>query len=145
MLPAYVNSLATRWCIRENPMASFSIWAYCACHKFGNSWKIEELSARYWGELQPNIRKIPQSSLYSWTMYINKKIRCCHLMQFPCHKVAHAGNSTFSFSISAILHSCIFGYSCVLSANISITTWHPSIVFVGLSWFVSIGMHLGIF
>ena len=50
-------------------------------------------------------------------------------MQFPCHKVAHAGNSTSSFSISAILHSCIFGYSCFLSANISIITWHPSIIF----------------
>ena len=94
---------------------------------------------------QPNIHKIPHSSLYSWTMYINKKIRCCHLMQFPCYKVACAGNSTSSFSISAILHSCIFGYSCFLSANISIITWHPSIIFVGLSWFVSIGMHLGIF
>ena len=104
-----------------------------------------ELSAQYRGELQPNICKICQSSLYSWNMYINKKIRCCHLMQFPCHKVAHGWNSTPSFSISAILHNCIFGYSWFLSANISIITWHPSIIFVGLSWFVSIGMHLGIF
>ena len=32
---------------------------------------------------QSNICKIPQSSLYSWTMYINKRIRCCHLMQIP--------------------------------------------------------------
>ena len=30
----------------------------------------------------------------------------------PCHKVADAGNSTSSFSISAILHSCMLGYSC---------------------------------
>ena len=28
-----------------------------------------------------------------------------------CHKVADAGNSTSSFSISAILHSCMFDYS----------------------------------
>ena len=32
---------------------------------------------------QPNICKIPQSSLYSWTMYINKKIRCCHPYAIP--------------------------------------------------------------
>ena len=38
----------------------------------------------------------------------------------PCYKVAHAGNSTSSFSISAILHSCILCYSCFLSANILI-------------------------
>ena len=50
----------------------------------------------------------------------------------PCHKVTDAGNSTSSFSISAILHSCILGYSCFLSANILIISWHPSIIFVGL-------------
>ena len=52
-----------------------------------NSWN-------YWSgqqARQPNIRKIVQSSLYSWTMYINKKRRCCHFMQFPCHKVAMLG------------------------------------------------------
>ena len=32
-----------------------------------------------------------------------------------------------------------------LSANILIISSHPSIIFVGLCWFVSIGMHLGIF
>ena len=35
----------------------------------------------------------------------------------PCHKVADAGNSASSFSISAILHSCMLGYSCFLSAK----------------------------
>ena len=29
---------------------------------------------------QPNICKIPQSSLYSWTIVHKTKIRCCHLM-----------------------------------------------------------------
>ena len=95
---------------------------------------------------QPNIHKISQSSLYSWTMYINKRNKVLPpYANSPCHKVAHAGNSTSSFSISAILHSCILGYSCFLSANILIISWHPSIIFVGLCWFVSIGMHLGIF
>ena len=61
---------------------------------------------------QPNICKISQSSLYSWTMYINKRNKVLPpYANSPCHKVAHAGNSTSSFSISAILHSCILGYS----------------------------------
>ena len=46
---------------------------------------------------QPNIRKIPKSSLYSWTMYITEKNKVLPpYVNSPCHKVAHAGNSTSS-------------------------------------------------
>ena len=44
------------------------------------------------------------------------------------------------YCIAAFLATAVF-----LSANISVITLHPSIIFVGLYWFVSIGMHLGIF
>ena len=63
---------------------------------------------------QPNIRKIVQSSLYSWTMYIIIKIRCCHLMVNSLATRWHnTWNSTSSFSIWPFLHSYIFGHSCL--------------------------------
>ena len=51
----------------------------------------------------------------------------------------------FLFLNSAILHSCIFGHSCLYLLKSPFNTWHLSIIFVGLSWFASIGMHVGIF
>ena len=55
---------------------------------------------------QPNICKIAQSSLYSWTMYIIKEIRCCHhMLNFPGTKLCQGFH--FLFLNSAILYSCI--------------------------------------
>ena len=109
-----------------------------------------KLSARYWGELRPDSPTYARFPNLLYTAELlsikqNKNKVLPPYVHFPCHKVADAGNSTSSFSISAILHSCMFGCSCFLSANILIISWHPSIVFVGLCWLVSIGMHLGIF
>ena len=50
----------------------------------------------------------------------------------------------FLFLNSTILHSCIFGDSCLYLLKSPFNTCHPSIIFVGLTWFVSVGMHLGI-
>ena len=50
----------------------------------------------------------------------------------------------FLFFNSVILHSCIFGNSCLYLAKCHLNTCHPSITFVGLTCFVSIGMHVGI-
>ena len=59
---------------------------------------------------QPNICKIAQSSLYSWTMYIIIKNKVLPpYAKLPCHKVAFH----FLFLNSAILHSCKFGHSCL--------------------------------
>ena len=55
---------------------------------------------------QPNICKVAQSSLYSWTMYIIKETRYCHLMLNSPATRWHLGFH-FLFLNSAILHSCI--------------------------------------
>ena len=63
---------------------------------------------------QPNICKIP-NLLYTADLLCMKQNKNKVLPPYvnsPCHKVADAGNSTSSFSISAILHSCMLGYSC---------------------------------
>ena len=62
----------------------------------------------------------------------------------PCHKVAPK-NSISSFSIQPFCIAVIFGHSCLYLLKSPFNTWHPSFIFVGLCWFVSIGMHLGIF
>ena len=56
-------------------------------------------SWNYWsGEQarQPNICKISQSSLYSWTIVHKKNKVLPPYVNSPCHKVAHAVNSTSS-------------------------------------------------
>ena len=50
----------------------------------------------------------------------NKKIRCCHPMQFPCHKVAHAGNSTSSSQFQPYCIAAFWATAVFLSANILI-------------------------
>ena len=74
----------------------------------------------------------------------NKEIRCCHFMINSPATRWHWGFH-FLFLNSAILHSCNFGHKLFISVNISFNLCHPSIISVGLYWFVSIGMHLGIF
>ena len=69
----------------------------------------------YWsGEQsqQPNIHKIPQSSLYGWTMYIIIKIRCCHLM---VNSLATRWHNHWEFHfllISEAMHSKTLSRSC---------------------------------
>ena len=79
--------------------------------------------------------------------YVHKskqnKIRCYHLMlNFPA-KRWHMG-FYFLFLSSAILHSCIFGNRCLYLLKFPFNTCHPSIIFVGFTKFLSIGMHLRI-
>ena len=85
----------------------------------------KQLSAQYWGELWPNSPTYARFPNLLYTAELlciiqNKNKVLPPYVNSPCHKVAHAGNSTSSFSISAILHSCMLGYSCFLSANILI-------------------------
>ena len=73
------------------------------------------LSAWYWGELQPNsptYARFPNLLYTAELLCIKQNKNKPPYVNSPCHKVADAGNSTSSFSISAILHSCILGYSC---------------------------------
>ena len=56
------------------------------------------------------IRKIVHSSLYSWTMYINKKMLPPYV-NFLATGWHITGNSTASFSISAILWRSYFSLS----------------------------------
>ena len=54
-----------------------------------------------------HVRKIVQSSLHSWTMYIKFKKRCSYLMfYFPCHQVAYVLFFIFSHTVNML-----FGYS----------------------------------
>ena len=62
---------------------------------------------------QPNIRKIPQSSLYSWTMYINKNKVLPPYINSLATRWLNTGNSTSSFliqpySIPAFLATAVF-------------------------------------
>ena len=50
----------------------------------------------------------------------------------------------FLFLNSAILHYGIFGNSCLYLLKSPFNTLYPSFIFVGLTWFVSIGMHIDI-
>ena len=123
---------------------------HCELDAASTSSVTSSLSAWYWGELwpdSPTYARFP-NLLYTAELLCIKQNKNKVLPPYvnsPCHKVEDTGNSTSSFSISAILHSWMLGYSCFLSANILIISWHPSIIFVGVYWFVSIGMHLGIF
>ena len=107
------------------------------------------LSARYWGELQPNICKRFPNLLYTAELLCIKQNKNKVLPPYvnsPCHKVAHARNYTSSFSISAILHSCMLGYSCFFYLLISLLFLDiHQLVLLDCVGFVSIGMHLGIF
>ena len=78
---------------------------------------VYSISAQYWGELWPNsptYARFPNllytAELLCIKQNINKVLP--PYANSHCHKVAYAGNPTSSFSISAILHSCILGYSC---------------------------------
>ena len=97
---------------------------------FYQKWMYDEyfyllLSARYWGGLRPDsptYARFP-NLLYTAELLCIKQNKNKVLPPYansPCYKVAHARNSTSSFSISAIYHSCMLGYSCFLSANILI-------------------------
>ena len=77
--------------------------------------------------------------------YVHKNKVLPPYIKIPCYKVAQHWEFHFLFLNAAILHSYIFGNSCFLSVEITFNTRHPSIIFVGLCLFVSIGMHLGIF
>ena len=82
--------------LRHRPYSAVSSWHATICLVLGR--------AMAW---QPKICKIAQSSLYSWTMYIIKEIKCCHLMLNSPATRWHPG---FHFLLlnSAILHSCIY-------------------------------------
>ena len=79
------------------------MWCKCQWHHMANKCILPLTICSVLGRAtarQPNIRKIPESSLYSWTMYITEKNKVLPpYANSPCHKVAHAGNSTSSFSI----------------------------------------------
>ena len=95
---------------------------------------------------QPNRCKIVQSSLYSWiTMYINEKKPNKVLPPYVKHPATRWHLSFhFIFLNSAILHSFIFGHSCLYLLKSPFNNWHQSIIFVGLTCFVSIYIHLSI-
>ena len=75
----------------------------------GNTYKINNTICLVLGRSmawQPNIHKIAQSSLYSWTMYIIKEIGYCHLMLNSPARRWHLGFH-FLFLNLAILHNSI--------------------------------------
>ena len=81
------------------------------------SWCHSSLSALYWGELRPDSPTYARFPNLLYTAELlcikqNKNKVLPPYVNSPCHKVADDGNSTSSFSISAILHSCMLGYSC---------------------------------
>ena len=128
MLAQCGNIVYTHVCVHIFNVSLSNIW---------HIWNICPLFTWYWGELQPNICKIAQSSLYSWTMYIIIKNEVLPpYTKLPCHKVAPGIPLPLSqFSHFAKLQ---FWPQLYISANFAFT-------FVGLCWFVSIDIHLGVF
>ena len=68
------------------------------------------------------------------------EIRYCHLVLDSPATRWHL-KFYFLFLNSVILHSCISGNSCSYLLKSPFNTCYPSIIFVGLTGYISIGMH----
>ena len=109
-----LNSMNLMWhsapLIIPSDTARLAVTSY-SCPTFSVSVN-GKLSAQYWGELRPNSPTYTRFPNLLYTAELlcikqNKNKVLPHYVNSPCHKVADAGNSTSSFSISAILHSCM--------------------------------------